>query len=197
MYNTYNVARPWEGDPTPYWDNNDWSTGQGAFFTWVAWLAQRNGLSKGFSFGGYEPCPYEIRVVPWPLGPSSGGKDNVAGGNIKGNVYMLPKGTIHPDIVFDVFFEYNNWYEYDIELRDEASMWVEDYYTDDFSGLEYTIYLAGRPQLDLWDYLNARNAEGNGFGVGGLLDGSTTPAQLAQEWRLIMQDYIDIAYGKK
>jgi hypothetical protein len=206
MYNEYNVGKPWDQD-IEYWDNNKWDTGNIAFFTWVAWLAQRNGVSKGFGTDEMIECDYTIRVVHWPIGPS-GNKATNRGANLVGNVYMIPSGTPDADIVYDVFYDYHNWYGYDpngtdadkeeaLFQRNDAAYWVESYFTDDFRGFEMVLEAGERPQLDMWDSLAATNADNARFGIGGLLDGSATPAQLSEQWRLIMQDYIDIAYGKK
>jgi hypothetical protein len=206
MYNEFNVCKTWDPD-IDYWDNNSWGNGTNAFFVWIAWLAQREGVSRGFGTETMEECAYTIRVVHWPVGPS-GNKATNRGANLKGNVYMIPSGTRDADIVYDVWYDYNNWYHYDIngseaskaealELRNEAAFWVESLYADDIRGFEMTQEIGTRPQLDMWDYLGITNSDGNGFGVGGLLDGSSTAAQLAEQWKLVTQDYIDIAYGKK
>ncbi|MCL2003008.1 MAG: extracellular solute-binding protein [Oscillospiraceae bacterium] len=195
MYNTENVARPWDGD-IEYWDNNLWQSGQQAFFIWYPWLAQRNGITKGFPTDEHEDCPYTIRVVPWPIGPS-GNRETNNTVNMSGNVFMIPIGTPDAHIVYKVFYDYNNWYNYDLDLRDDAALWVENLFGDDVRGLDFvTGYMSTKPQFDMWDNLVVRNADGDRFGIGGLLDGSTMASGLAEQWRQVMQDYIDAAYGK-
>ena len=205
LYNEYNVAKPWDPD-IEYWDNNLWQSGIQAFFTWSPWLAQRNGVSKGFGTIDDPECDYTIRVVRWPVGPS-GNKTTNNGANLSGNVYMIPAGTPDADIVFDVFYDYTNWYGYDVygseeakaaalEIRNEAQMWVEKYFTDDLRGFDMGKEQASKPQLDMWDFLNIRNSDGKRFDTGDLLAGSATAAQLAEQWKNVTQDYIDIAYGK-
>ena len=195
LYNEHNAAIPWN-DGIEYWDNSDWSTGTRGFFTWIAWLAQRNGVSRGFGTENDAECAYTIRVVNWPVGPS-GSKATNRGANLSGNVFMIPTGTKDASVVYDVFFDYHNWFDYDLDDRNEAAFWVESYYADDLWGFEMVQDLGTRPQLDLWDNLNITNGDGDRFGIGTLLNGSATAAQLAESWRLVTQDYIDTAYGKK
>jgi hypothetical protein len=195
MYNTESVARPWDPD-AEYWDNNLWQSGQQAFFTWYPWLAQRNGITRGFGTENDPDCPYIIRLVPWPIGPS-GSKATNNTVNMSGNVFMIPTGTRDADIVYDVFYDYHNWYDYNLDLRNEAALWVEDLFGDDIRGLDYVLnHMSSRPQFDMWDFLGVRNADGDGFGIGGLIDGSSMPSQLTEQWRQVMQDYIDVAFGK-
>jgi hypothetical protein len=193
IHNTEGVAR-WSED-VDYWDNSDWSDGTLAFFIWVPWTAQRNGVTKGFGFADYEECPYVIRTVPWPTGPS-GNRDTNASFNLSGNVFMIPAGTVDADIVFEVFYGYHNWYNYDLDLRD-YSVWTENLFGDDYRGFQYAMEMITRPQFDMYAALDMQNADGGGFYTGALLDGSETPAQFAESWRNIVQDYIDVAYGKK
>jgi hypothetical protein len=196
MYNENNVAKPWDPDGDFWAANNDWSTGKAGFFLWIPWLAQNYGITKGYGTASNAACDYVIRTVPWPIGPN-GNKDTNRQFNLGGNVYMIPIGTKDADIVYDTLYDYHNWYDFDLDLRNDATFWVEDLYGDDIRGFELVQFMGTKPQFDMFDYLNAKNADGDGFGVGGLLGGYETPAQLAETWKNIMQDYIDVAYGKK
>ncbi|MCL1806626.1 MAG: ABC transporter substrate-binding protein [Oscillospiraceae bacterium] len=195
MYNEHNVAKPWDGD-IEYWDNNDWSGGTNAFFVWIAWLAQRNGVSKGFGTETDPACDYTIRVVPWPLGPTVNSKDEVKGTNVKGNVYMIPKGVQDPFTVYDIWFDYNNWHGGDLELRNEQAFWMQDLFADDVKGFQFCQELGEKPQFDMWEPLNAKNADSDTFGIGGIIGGTAMPSELSEQWKNVMQDAIDKAYGK-
>lgn len=187
LYNEWNVARPWDG-AAEYWDNCKYNDGTIGFFTFAPWLAQRFGVSKS------EDCPYEIKVVPWPIGPS-GNKETNNTSNMSGNVYMIPIGTKDPDIVYDVYFDYTNWHNYDTSLRDDFT-WMEDLVVEE-RGFDYMLYGCSKPQFDMWNMMGMQDSDGNGFSVVSLFDASETPSQLTEKWKLIVQDYIDIAYGKK
>ena len=194
MCNEHNVAKPWDSN-IEFWENNDWSTGKTAFFAWTAWLAQRFGVSKGYGNEEMDECDYTIRMVPWPLGPNVSSKDEIKGANLKGNVYMIPKGVQDPFTVYDIWFDYNNWHGGDLELRNDAAFWVLDYFADDEKGFQFCQELGEKPQFDIWEPLSIKTSE-NEFGIVGLLNGSTTVSQLTEQWKQVVQDAIDNAYNK-
>jgi hypothetical protein len=193
IHNTDKVARPW--NDSGYWENSYWEDGTLAFFPWIPWRAQQSGITRGWAYGDWDDCPYIIRVVHWPVGPS-GNKATNSTFNLSGNVWMIPKNVPQPDIVYDVFFGYNNWYDYDLSLRDE-DVWTEPLFGDDQLGWKYALEAIARPQFDMYSALGMQNADGGGFYTGSLLAGETTVAQFTQSWSLIVQNYIDVAYGKE
>lgn len=195
MYNVDRVARPY--DETDYWNSSSWSDGNIAFFPWVTWRAQGQGITRGFAWGSYEESQYVIRNVHWPVGPS-GNRDTNAMQNLNGNVFMIPTHTIDPDIVFEVFYGFHNWYDYDLSIRDDE-MSEADYYGDDERGFQYALEMVSRPQFDMYVALGVQNADGDGFSVYSLIAGEEIEmvSQFTEGWRNVLQDYIDVAYGKR
>ncbi len=188
MYNISMVAKPFQEDLM--WENGQWNNGDLAFFLFVPWLVQKYGIS------GSEDCPYEIKCVPWPAGPTAlkdGGIKYTV--NLNGNVYMIPVGIQDPEIVYDVYRDFMHWWEGEIELRDDWT-WMETLFGEDLRGWEYAKYCTTKPQYDMYNDLAMQDENGGGFYIGGIINGSQTPVQFAEQWKNIAQDYIDRAFGK-
>jgi hypothetical protein len=90
-----------------------------------------------------------------------------------------------------------NWFNYDIALRDEE-MGEEDYFGDDTRGFQFALEMLSRPQFDMYTALNVQNADGDGFSIYSLIAGEEIEmvSQFTEGWRNILQDYIDVAFGK-
>jgi hypothetical protein len=201
IYVVERVARWGHYSVVEYWENSNWTDGTLAFFPWSVWRAESvGGLTRGHAFGDYEDCDYVIRNVHWPIGPS-GNKATNATVNEGGNAYMIPRHTRDPHIVFDVLFSYYNWFDYDLSIRDE-DLSQEDHFGDDIRGFNFVLEMFTRPQFDMYTMLGATNAEGQGFAVDAVFIADDegillTPAQFSESWRNIIQDYIDVALGKR
>jgi ABC-type glycerol-3-phosphate transport system substrate-binding protein len=189
MYNISRVAKPWSDEGGIFWENGDWSNNDLAFFIFIPWLAQNYGVSQS------EECPYEICSVPWPSGPSvdpaTGPNATV---NVNGNLYMIPVGTPDPEIVYKVYYDFVNWWAGDTTLRDDWT-WMEDLFGADERGWEYAKYCCTKPQYDMWNDLQMVDENNNGFYLGGIMNGSETPAQFAEKWKNIVQDYLNRAFA--
>lgn len=175
IYNIYNVdksARPWNQDN---WDDNvtAFASGLSAFFTDAAWINN-----------SYVPddADWELGMVPWPVGPS-GNQETNAQVATSGSYYIIPVGVEDPEYVYNVFYDWVNWYNYDTELRDDTE-WFEDccYTERNFAYLEE----AGKHEaFDLWQN------SGVSLDIVGLMNGEKTASQVAEESKQLYQDYLD------
>ncbi len=181
MYQIYQVdktAKPWNEED---WDaNNDFSDGKSAFWVSAAWIQKdRSSADLGFEFG----------VVPWPLGPSGNPETNsqIA---VAGNWYMIPAGVERPDLVYQVIKEYSNWYDGDIDYRDNTE-WAEDMMETERNWEYLKMMGQSTPWFDLWDKI------GNDFNatyamVTSVAENVLTAAQAAEQQKQIVQDYLDL-----
>ncbi|MDR1669842.1 MAG: extracellular solute-binding protein [Oscillospiraceae bacterium] len=189
MYNISQVAKAWSDEGGIFWENGDWSNNDLAFFIFIPWLAQNYGVSQS------EDCPYDIRSVPWPTGPTAEAQGGVSATvNLNGNVMMIPVGTPDPEIVFRVYYDFTNWFAGDTSLRDDWT-WMEDLFGPDTRGWEYAKKMCEKAQYDMWNDLAMTDENGNGFYIGGIMNGSETPTQFTEKWKNIVQDYINNAFN--
>ncbi|MCM1182889.1 MAG: extracellular solute-binding protein [Roseburia sp.] len=170
LYNVDKCARPWDPDD---WDSNNscYKTGEICFFIAPAWTITPDELN--FEFG----------VVPWPVGPN-GNKDTNNGMALAGNAYMIANGVEDPAFVYQVFEDWNNWYDGDTELRDDVE-WFENQMVTE-RNYEYLLELGQREQFDLWQTISVEN-----FNVIGMLAGEVTPAQLQEQAKQEFQTGLD------
>lgn len=175
MYNIYNVdksARPWNQDN---WDDNvnAFASGLSAFWIDAPWINQ--------SFMP-EDASWELGMVPWPIGPS-GNKETNSTVSTSGAYYIIPVGVKDPAYVYNVFYDWANWYNFDTELRDDTE-WAEDYsYTE--RNFQYLEQMGKKEQFDLWQ------SSGVSFDVVGMITGQKTASQVAEESKQLFQDYLD------
>lgn len=175
FYNLYNVdktAKPWNPEN---WNDNvtAFSKGQCAFFVDSLWVTQ--------SFMP-EDADWELGMVPWPIGPSGDQKTNALM-PVDGNYYMVPIGIKEPEAVFNVLYDWLNWFNFDTELRDD------DEYTQIWSKTErnmnYLYEASERQLLDLWNYSGTR------IDMNSIMNGGKTPSQVAEEYKAVYQDFLD------
>lgn len=175
LYNIYNVdksARPWNPDN---WDDNliAFASGLTAFFVDAPWVNQ-----------SYMPTDanWELGMVPWPIGPSGNQETNNTVAT-SGSYYMIPVGVEDPEYVYNVFYDWCNWYNYDTDLRDDTE-WAEDYtYTE--RNFNYLVDMGKREEFDLWQ------SSGVNLDIVGLITGQKTASQVAEESKQLYQDYLD------
>lgn len=175
IYNIYNVdksARPWNQDN---WDDNvtAFASGLCAFFTDAPWINS-----------SYMPADadWELGMVPWPIGPSGNQETNNTVAT-SGAYYIIPVGVEDPEYIYNVFYDWCNWFNYDTELRDDTE-WAEDYcYTE--RNFNYLVEMGKNEEFDLWQ------SSGVSLDIVGLMNGEKTASQVAEESKQLYQDYLD------
>lgn len=177
IYNTDRTARPWEEGN---WEinNNMYADGRSAFWIGADWL---------FGEQGGAELPFEIGVVPWPTGPS--GSNNRLHGGVGGNWYMIPKGTDNPRQVYDVIYDWLNWFDYERELAEDLEWSQNQYMTERNFG--YALMMAQNTGLDLWNDIGL----GDDFSMIDIMNGEKTAAQYAAEVELLIQDALNGFFG--
>ncbi len=180
IYNIYNVdhvANPWNSDDFDY-NQNCYMDGRVAFWIDAAWISSAN-----------EDANLEFDVVwcPWPIGPSGDESTNKFKNVSSGNAWMIPAGVTDPELVYNVFYDWQNWYHGDTDLRDGDLTWWEDcaITEENYAVMEY---MGQRGAFDLW------NSLGLEWDWSQLLNGEMTAAQFQETYKQNVQDALDVFY---
>lgn len=177
MYNVDKVANPWNADDWDY-NQNCYMDGRVAFWCDAAWISSAN---EDANLG------FDIVWCPWPIGPSGDEATNKFKNVSSGNAWMIPTGVDNPELVYNVFYDWQNWYHGDTDLRDGDLTWWEDcaITEENYAVMEY---LGTRGAFDLW------NALGIEWDWPALLNGEMTAAQFAETYKQSVQDALDSFY---
>jgi len=183
LYNVDRTARPWNPDDWVI-NNRVHMEGKTGFWITAQWISSSDGE-------GTVDATFEFGMVPFPVGPQ-GNQETMATSPISGNWYMIPRYIKDADEVFNVFYDLINWWDFDIEYRDDMD-WLRDRFGPD---INYDFYMktVGRFGFDLFDKL------GFGPSVDSIMDSTTgpalyTPAQYAEIYRQVYQDALDNYFG--
>ncbi len=150
MYNKEGVAKPWSEN----WDDNVscYVNQQVAFWTSACWVMQNYGDSDTSKIS------FEVGVVPWPRGYSVEEGEEYPGYAVAGNWYFIPRGIDDADLVYQVMFDWKNWFDYNIELRDSNTWYADMCYSpnaeDPNRNYTYMLDMAQRPYFDVWGSLD-------------------------------------------
>ncbi|MDR1687012.1 MAG: ABC transporter substrate-binding protein [Clostridiales bacterium] len=179
IYNVDKSATPWNPDD---WESNlrPFVDGKMAFFITADWIIQDMAESGNL-------LNYELGVVPWPYGPR-GNIDSSRTSQTSGAYHIIPVGVEDPKLVYDVYHEYENWHKGDLELRDDDEWSRNQYLTE--RNYEMAKESVSRPGFDMWGMLGLTE-----FGMIPIMNGEKTPAQYAEEQKLIVQDRLDAYFG--
>jgi ABC-type glycerol-3-phosphate transport system substrate-binding protein len=174
IYNVDKTGRPWDQSN---WEINNklYAEGKSGFWIGAHWIFDE--------FGGAE-LPFEIGVVPWPRGPH-GDEDTRYHNNTAGNWYMIPKGVQDPELVYNVIYDWTNWYQGDRSIAEDLNWAMDRFMTD--RNFDYVLMMSKRAGFDIWGSLGL----GDGFSMVPLMDGEKTPSQIAEEAKQLVQDALD------
>lgn len=177
IYNTWRVGRPWVEED---WEVNNRLYAQGLSGFWITadWIMQ--------NFN--ENAAFEIGVVPWPIGPSGNQATNTHG-PVSGNWYIIPRGVENPRQVYDVMYDWLNWYDYDIDLANDLE-WAENQFITE-RNFNYAFMMELNLGFDIWEYMNL----GDGFSMVEIMNGEKMASQYAEEVRPVIQDALDNFFG--
>ncbi len=179
----------WNASCDEDWNSSVYAFGEGgcAFFPAAAWIIDEADPDHEINLG----------VVPWPLGPSVSSYDEVAQIKQGGTYYMIPKGVKDPLTVYNVIYDYTNWYGGDVELRDDFE-WFEEQMAgreNNPTNFEVLKGMSDEPKdtfVDLW--MNIEFPV-DGPTIRGMLEGNFEVAQVIESNKNIVQDYLDTYFG--
>ncbi|AEF84437.1 putative lipoprotein [Treponema primitia ZAS-2] len=172
IYNKDKTARPWDRSN---WEINNrlYAEGLSGFWVCADWI---------FNEQGGTDLPFEIGVVPWPRGPSGSFAENHHS-QPQGNWYFIPQGTENPRLVYDVLFDWTNWYDYDLDIGQDTA-WSRNMYITE-RNYKYATMMASRPGFDLWENL------GTDFSILPLMAGELSVVTLIGEYQPLIQEALD------
>lgn len=178
LYNVDHVAKPWDSEDFDH-NQNAYTNGEVACWVEAAWISSANndaGLGK------------DIIWAPWPIGPSGNQDTNKFRNASSGNAWMIPTGVENPALVFNVFWDWQNWYHGDTDLRDNDLTWWEDcaLTEENYAVMEM---MGTRDVFDIW---NAMSLE---WDWSALLNGEMTAAQFQETWKNSVQDALNRFFG--
>jgi ABC-type glycerol-3-phosphate transport system substrate-binding protein len=143
LYNIDRSARIWDSSNW-YVNNNLYARGLSGFWIATTWLNNEQGGGRG---GEREiPLAFDFGMVPFPVGPS-GNKDTMPAYNVENEYYFIPQYIKDPKQVYDVFYDFTNWFNYDLELRDDPSWLRNSLATEE--NFKYYMEMQGRVGFDL------------------------------------------------
>lgn len=177
LYNVDKSVRPW--DPSNWEINNNlFAKGKSGFWISTTWLNNEQGGAN---------LPFEFGMVPFPVGPS-GNKDTNKAVNAEGSYYFIPQYIKDPREVYDVMYDFTNWFNGDLEYRDDLS-WIKDALVTD-ANFKYYNEVCGRIGFDLLHNLGVQPA------LETMLETTAgpaqyTPAQYAETYKQVFQDALD------
>ena len=176
IYNLDKTARPWDESN---WDINNelYAEGKSAFWIGADWI---------FDEQGNADLPFEIGVVPWPCGPS-GDKETNKQSMPQSNWFFIPVGTEDPRLIYDVLYDWTNWYHDDPALAADRK-WTKSMYMNE-RNYAYAEMMASKPGLDLWDSL------GVNLNLLSMLKAEITPADVVEATKQHYQDALDNYFG--
>ncbi len=177
MYNVDHVANPWNAEDFDY-NQNCYMDGRVAFWIDAAWISSANEDSS---------LSFDVVWCPWPIGPSGSEETNMFKNVSSGNAYMIPAGVEDPELVYNVFYDWQNWYHDDTDLRDGDLTWWEDCAITE-ENYEVMEYMGARGGFDLW------NSLGLDWDWTQLLNGEMTAAQFQESYKQNVQDALDSFY---
>jgi predicted small lipoprotein YifL len=199
MYNTWNVAYPYDPNNNANHDTQRWLYREGniAFWPIVNWIASSNADYNHDADPNVVPLDFDTIWVRWPVGPHGNKDTNFGSMATKGNVYTLPVNVAEPELVFNYIEDYWNWYDGDLALRAaEADDWAWRVTgrTDEIRDHNYAVcYDAGmRRTVELFEGAGPSELHET---CAALLYGEVTPAQMQETLKNGYQARLDIIFG--
>ena len=181
LYNVDRTARPWV---TGNWEinNNLYAEGKSGFWISASWLNNE----QGGMFG--ENMTFDFGMVPFPIGPQ-GNAATMPTENAEGSFYFIPQNIGRPREVFDVIYDLTNWFEDDLEYRDDLT-WLKNSLVTE-KNFDAYMSVVGRPGFDLM-----HNLPGVAPSIELMLQNidappEYTPAQYAETYKQVFQDALD------
>ena len=156
-----------------------------AFTTSAAWILDTN---KDYL---QEPnLDFDMVYVDYPVGPSGNAETN-SKKIAAGSYWMLPAGVEDPKLVYDAFRAHWNWFNGDVELRDDPetlSWWYES--TSNKIDLQDANFeqMQSMGEKTMVDFLNVVI---DSLPLLDFLNGDYTPAQFQETYRQTVQDALD------
>lgn len=194
MWITYNVCPPYDFEGEP-WNSmrNGYREGNVGFFPIAVWIQNSNG---DYSAASPETnLTWDTVYCPWPVGPSGNKDTNAHENDVPSGAFIIPAGVAEPEKVFGVMYDFWNWMDGDVSLRDDKAAlnwWYNENAFDpalqeeNFNVMQY---MGTRTTFDLFQ------AIGVSYDLNSIINGTMTPAQYQETYKQQVQDALDSYFG--
>jgi len=198
MYNTYNIAYPYDFDGTPSDSMRiQYREGNIGFWPIAVWIANAGG-----DYGTEDKLGFDTAYVRWPVGPSGNQETNPGKNAVSGTTYfIIAAGCKNPVTAYNVLSDFFNWYEGDLTVRDNKAT-LQWWYNENARKEELKVenfdcmFDAGSiTETDFWLSLGVDYGTDAGNGLQLIIKGEMTPAQFQETFKQQVQDGLD-AYFK-
>lgn len=198
MYNTYNIAYPYDFDGTPSDSMRiQYREGNIGFWPIAVWIANAGG-----DYGVEDKLGFDTAYVRWPVGPSGNQETNPGKNAVSGTTYfIIAAGCKNPVTAYNVLADFFNWYEGDLTVRDNKAT-LQWWYNENARKEELKVenfdcmFDAGSiTETDFWLSLGVDYGTDAGNGLQLIIKGEMTPAQFQETFKQQVQDGLD-AYFK-
>jgi len=191
MYQDYKVSF-WDASCDTAWNDNVYAWAQGNVGFWVAaaWIASEADKDQNMF--------KDALMVNWPVGPSGNKDTNAQFNDTTGNYYLIPANpVVDPALVFCVMYDWFNWYQDDLNLRDDDEWFVEWLYSEQGYNVTYSMGDEAKDYtMDLWQQIDFDPD----YQIRGIIETGAdaehiTVAAFQQANKQIVQDYIDSVFN--
>ncbi len=191
MYQTYGVSF-WDADCDADWNDNVYAFASGNIGFWnsACWITQEADPDQNLI--------NSMGMVTWPTGPSGNAETNPNINSTTGTYYMIPAGIENPALIFCVLYDYFNWYNDDLSIRDNTT-WFEEwcYNEQNFEVLKSMGDSESDYVFDLWQQITfAEEYQIRGIIETGADATPITVAEFQQANKQLVQDYLDQNFNK-
>lgn len=163
------------------------------FFPIAVWIANSNGDYSAAS--PEKNLTWDTVYCPWPVGPSGNQETNAHKNDVPSGAFIIPAGVQEPEKVFNVMYDFWNWYEGDTSIRDDKSAlnwwYVENAFETELQEENFAVmeYMGSNTTFDLFQ------AIGVSYDLNSIINGTMTPAQYQETYKQQVQDALDSYFG--
>ena len=194
LWVTYNYCPPYDFEGEP-WNSmrSFYREGTVGFFPIAVWIANGNG---DYSVASPETnLTWDTAYCPWPVGPSGNQETNAHENDVPSGAFIIPAGVQEPEKVFNVMYDFWNWFDGDTSIRDDKAAlnwwYVETAFETELQEQNFAVmeYMGSRTTFDLFQ------AIGVGYDLNSIINGTMTPAQYQETYKQQVQDALDSYFG--
>ena len=164
------------------WNANDWNANMNAYLNgdvafWIdaCWISDSNSDDE---------LNFDITWVPYPIGPSGDESTNARKSSSADSGYIIASTAADPEFVYNVFYDWLNWYDYDTEYRDSRLNWWHECALTE-QNYDVMVYNSSPYSVDLWQSSDL------GLSLMPLVTGEIGAAEFAESNKQLVQDYLD------
>jgi len=194
MWVTHNIVYPYDFEGEP-WNSmrNIYTEGTVGFFPIAVWILNGNGSYSPLSPETH--LTWDTAFVQWPVGPSGNQETNAHENDVPSGAFIIPAGVQEPEKVFNVMYDFWNWFDGDTSIRDDKAAlnwwYVETAFEEELQNENFAVMedMGSKTTFDLFQ------AIGVSYDLNSIINGTMTPAQYQETYKQQVQDALDSYFG--